>query len=307
MGMGIKKELMFFTRSFRMWGVILAAVVFACLYPPMMKLADSAVSSYSDNYAYDDDYYDYDDDYYGDDYSDKETVAFRADSDVKSADTIDDLLGVDDLLEGSVFGMLSMMSVLSDMTATLILIFMLVTMYTAGGELKKRSMIIPQNAGLSPKLYLAPKFLLYPPFMLIIAFLGIMLGWGMTTAFFGSFCPLSTALCAALAAGAYDMFLAAAYFTLGLCTAKAGLSVILVYGGHLIFTVLFDSFGADKFHPFTLVTQAQNLFAGEELDAVNLWGSIAVTLLLIILCYFVTLFVISTRKIDNSGEEQMEL
>ena len=45
----------------------------------------------------------------------------------------------------------------------------------------------------------------------------------------------------------------------------------------------------------------------EEADLINLFGSIGVTVLLMLLCYFVTIFVISAKRTDNRGEEGIEL
>lgn len=294
---GIKKEIMFFTRSFRMWGVMMAAVLLAVASPLMMKLSVFMLSSIEDS--------DFD---FGDlDPSISENVNnMTMDMPVNVSISPDFNFGA--MTDEEYMAPLGIIAAMGDLTSTLMLVTMLVTMYSAGGELKKRSMIIPQNAGLTPKLYLLPKFLVYPLTMAVIGFCGAWISYGTNSLVFSdSGIPVKAAAITALAVAVFDAFMTAVYFTLGLCTSKAGLSVVIMYGGNVILTTLFSALGADKFHPFTLTSQAQNALMGEKTDAVNLWGSIGITLLIIILCYFVTLFVISAKKIDNRGREEMEL
>lgn len=265
---GIQKELMFFSRSFRMWGVVIAAFAFALLDPLLMKVLDSMTATIGE-----------------------------MDPTLAELD-----LGGMNMSQAGVIG------AVGDLTSTLLLIVSLVIMYAAGGELKKRSMIIPQNAGLTPQLYLLPKFVLYPVFSGVFTFLGVLCSWVFSFALYDQVnVDLGQALFASLLAAVFQMFLLSLYLTLGLCTAKAGLAVAVVYGGNVILSSLFTALGADKFHPFTLTSQAQNIIMGEEIDPANLWGSIGVTLLLIVLCYFVTLFAVSAKRVDNRGVEEINL
>lgn len=285
---GIKKELMFFTRSFRMWGVIIAAVLFAAASPLLMRLSFEMLSSIENMELGGD--------------NDLSTQSINMDMEISGSG----IMG--DMTDESYMAKLGAISALGDLTSTLMLIFMLVTMYSAGGELKKRSMIIPQNAGLSSKLYILPKFIVYPASVALFAFCGIWIGFGISALVFGGIeISISNIAVAALLAAVFDAFMTVLYFTLGLCTSKAGLSVVIMYGGNVILTTLFSALGADKFHPFTLTSQAQNAVLENGFDSVNLWGSIGITVLLMVLCYFVTLFVISARRIDNRGKEEMEL
>ncbi len=285
---GIKKELMFFTRSFRMWGVIIAAVLFAAASPLLMKLSFEMLSSIENMELGGD--------------NDLSTQSINMDMEISGSG----IMG--DMTDESYMAKLGAISALGDLTSTLMLIFMLVTMYSAGGELKKRSMIIPQNAGLSSKLYILPKFIVYPASVALFAFCGIWIGFGISALVFGGIeISISNIAVSALLAAVFDAFMTVLYFTLGLCTSKAGLSVVIMYGGNVILTTLFSALGADKFHPFTLTSQAQNAVLENGFDSVNLWGSIGITVLLMVLCYFVTLFVISARRINNRGKEEMEL
>lgn len=279
---GIKKELMFFTRSFRMWGVALAAVIFAISAPLIVKLSyevfsriETAIENTNENAS-------------PNDYLPPQSFG---------ADIIGELSNEEGMAR------LGSMSSLGDLTGTLLLIFMLVIMYTAGGELKKRSMIIPLNAGLNAKLYVLPKFILYPLCAAIFAFFGVFICFILSSLIFsGKAAPLNGILASASAAAVYDAFVISLYLTLGLCTAKAGMAVAVIYCSSAIISPLFSALGADKFHPFTLTNQAARASITGEIDALNLFGSMGITVLIIILCYFLTLFVISAKKIDNRGE-----
>lgn len=287
---GVKKEFMFFTRSFRMWGVLVAAVLFAAVAPLLIKLSFIMLESL--------------DGMMGDDSS-----YMTASASVEGMDFSAEFGGADfDMSKEDQMGKIGAISALGDLTQTLMLIFMLVIMYAAGGELKKRSMIIPQNAGLSSKLYILPKFIIYPVFAAVFAFCGIWIGFGVSTLVFpGVQVSVLGVLEAAFAAAVYDAFIMVLYLTLGLCTAKAGIATAIMYGGSTILSALFSALGADKFHPFTLTSQAQSAVMAESFDAVNYWGSMGITVLIMILCYFVTLFVISAKRIDNRGKEEMLL
>lgn len=291
---GIKKELMFFTRSFKLGGIIIAAIAFAVLSPLMMKLSGVMIGSIDTADA---------DDLKSGNYTE---LSYTENLSAEPMSFDSDLFS---LFEDENLAYMGVLSSFGDLTNTLLLVFMIVTMYSAGGELKKRSMIIPLNAGLSTRLYVLPKYLVYPTAAAVIAFGGVLLS-ALTTllVFGGSYSPdISGLLLTALAAAVYDAFIITLYFTLGLCTARAGIATIILFGGSAILSVLFTSFGADKFHPFALKDLAQEMLAEGERDYVNLLGSIGVTLLIMLLCYFVTVFVISAKKTDNRGKEGMEL
>ncbi len=290
---GIKKEMMFFSRSFRLMGVLIASVAFAILSPLLMNLSFNMMSGLMGSME------------------DVPDASIEEDIDISVGGVSgEDLFGElgDMFTDKEIMAKMGVLSSVGDLTNTLLLIFMLVTMYSAGGELKKRSMIIPQNAGLTPKLYLLPKFLIYPLAAAVLAFVGVWVSFGTTALMFQTAAvPVGELALVALLAAVFNAFMITLYFTLGICTKKAGISVVIMYGGNAILTTLFQALGATKFHPFTLVSQCQNILTDGEIDTANLWGSIGVSLLLIFLCYFVTLFVVSAARIDNRGKEEMEL
>lgn len=294
---GIKKELMFFTRSFKMAGIIIAAIVLAVASPLLMKLSGfmmSSLDSMDINNSQNGNYTD---------------VSLQVNINNEYMSYGSDFDSMFSLFEDENLAPLGLISAFGDLTNTLLLIFMIVTMYSAGGELKKRSMIIPRNAGLSTKLYVLPKFLVYPFAAAVFAFGGVLVSGLVTAIVFNGVYEINmgSLMQAALTAAVYDAFIVTLYFTLGLCTARAGIATIILYGGSTILSVLFTSLGADKFQPFALKTLAQDILMEGEADFINLMGSIGVTLLIMLLCYFVTIFVISAKRTDNRGEEGIEL
>ena len=297
---GIKKELMFFTRSFKMGGIIIAAIALAIASPILMKFSGMMINSLDNLNA-----------------SDPEngvSVSISLETASDREFKAENMVSMDPGDFMSVFGdenlaPLGILSAFGDTTSTFLLVFMIITMSSAGGELKKRSIIIPQNAGL-----------VYPAAAALFSFLGIISAGLVTKLVFSSTFDLNilNLLLIALIAAVYDAFMITLYFTLGLCTARAGIATIIIYGGGAILSLLFTSFGADKFHPFALKNEAQNiLMSGEsdisnimasgEADMVNIWGSIGVSLLIMILCYFITVFVISAKRVDNRGGEEINL
>lgn len=288
---GIKKELMFYTRSFRMWGVIVAAVVFAVASPLLMKLSEAMLSTVSDMSAE----------------NINNSYTAQVSYNQTSANSVDEMM---ELFSDDYIVEMSVLSSYGDLTNTLMLIFMLVTMYSAGGELKKRSMIIPQNAGLTTKLYLLPKFIIYPLSVAIFAFCGVLLSGGITSLLFSNAefkIHFDRLILMGIGAAVYDAFIASAYLALGLCTAKAGIATIIMYGGSTILSLVFQAFKANKFHPYAFAGQMEEILADGTVDGANFWGSVGITVLIMLLLYFITVFVISAKRVDNVGKEEMML
>ena len=193
---------------------------------------------------------------------------------------------------------------MGDLTSTVALISMLMLMQAAGGELKKRATILPNCAGLTPKYYLIPKFVVYPVYMLAATVVGMLLSYVVASIIFGGSVPFSSVLLASLCGGVYAMFLNAVYLCIGLATKKAGLSVAICYGGSTILNMVLSALGAQKFHPFALLPQAQELVYSGQPDLLNIFGSIGVGLLLICALYLVTLMAMTAKRIDNIGEDR---
>ena len=263
---GLKKELFYFARSFRLWGVLIACVSFAILDPLMIKALEEMT---------------------------------------KIMSQVPEMAGAMGHLTMTAGDGLA--SGIADITSTGYLICMLVMMETAGGELKKRSTIIPNCSGLTPTAYLIPKFVLYPLFVTIVTFLSVVLCAGLSGMIFGSAIELENVLVSALSAAVYSLFNISLYLMLGLSTAKAGIAVAICFLFGTLIGTIFQVFGVDKFQPYALQTEATVVASGEKPDYLNVFGSIGVTVLLVAIFYLVTLFVLHAKKVDNRGEEKAAL
>ncbi len=288
----LKKELMFFSRTFRMFGVIFSILIFAFLDPLIFKGFGAMMDMVVDVAA-------------------SESAAQEAEG--ESADgmfTEEDIAALSSLTNMNASGVMSMS--IGDFTSTAVLIILLILMAPSGGEQKKRSIIIPRCAGLTPNMYATPKFILYPLTAFLTAFVGMFICAGMSILLFGGTIDIAMLLLGAVSVGLYISFVIILQLTLGICTERPGVSVVSVLAAVNLIPSLLSSFRVDKFNPFALPSIAMNAFLGgsemeifgtAELDPLNVGISLLVTVILSLILYFTTLFVLTTRQIENEGNE----
>ncbi len=284
----LKKEFMFFSRTFRMFGVIFSIMIFALADPVMIKGVGMMMSSMGDMVA--------------------EQAAETGEEGMFSEE---DLEAFDMFANMDASAMMSMS--IGDFTSTAVLIVLLIMMGPSGSEQKKRSIIIPRCAGLTPKMYVTPKFIIYPLTGFLSGFLGLFVCAGVTMLLFEGTIDMAMLALAAVSVGLYISFVMILQLTLGICTERPGVSVISVLAAVSLIPSLLTSFRVDKFNPFALPTIAMNAFSGQtdfaglastaELDPVNVAVSLIVTIILSLILYFTTLFVLTTRQIENEGNE----
>ncbi len=195
-----------------------------------------------------------------------------------------------------------------DISGAGMLIALLVIKSACGGEQKKRSVVIPRCAGLTPKMYIMPKFILYPAIIFVLAFAAVFIAGGMAALLFEGSVPFTNLLVSGLCLGVYLAFVMILMLTLGICTAKPGVSVILVLVMVNILPTLLASYRVDRFNPFALPNIISNsVMAGGDFsasfDVLNLSVSLGVTVVLSAILYFVTLFAISAKEVRNEGNE----
>ena len=286
---GIKKEYLSFSRTFKMWGVLIAVVALSLIDPALIKVMSSVMNN-----------------------------ATQIISEDQSADTnvqptsleAEAEQGGDSSLAGAT-GLLGNLSspetaiymATNDIASTCMLILMLVMMAAAGGELKKRATIIPNCSGLTPGRYLIPKFIFYPAYIFILSILGITCSNLICIPLYGKAIDYPLVLLAGVMLGTYMIFMLSVYMCIGLCTARAGIAVAVVYGGMTIISAIFMGFGAEKFTPFALTSNIPSVLGG-SIDTVDVLGSIGVSLVLSTICFFITMMVMTARQIDNMGEER---
>lgn len=276
---GIKKELLSFSRTFKMWAILITIIAFAFIDPALIKLIGTLGASISQAQA--------------PDVSQQSIVSTSSDA--------------GELTSSLDLGSLSspeyaIASTLGDLTGLCFLILMLLLMPAAGGELKKRATIIPNCSGMTPGHYLIPKFIFYPLFVFAASFVAVICAGFMAGALFGRMPEFGNILLLGAMTGVYMIFAVCLYLCLGLSTSKAGMAVAVSYVGTTILELLFTGFGAEKFTPFALRTEALSVLYG-EIDAVNILGSMGVLLVLSLIFFFVTMMVLSAKRIDNLGEE----
>jgi len=280
----LKKEFMYFSRTFRLFGVIFSIMIFALADPVMIKGVGWMMNSLIETV--------------------EETPSGEeifTDEDVAALSTFTDM-------DASTMMAMS----IGDFTSTAVLIVLLIMMGPSGSEQKKRSIIIPRCAGLTPNMYVTPKFIIYPLTGFLSGFLGMFLCAGVTSLLFEGAIDMGMLALAAVSVGLYIAFVMILQLTLGICTERPGVSVIVVLASVSVIPTLLSSFRIDKFNPFALPSIAQNAFLtdaslmgmqGAELDMTNVAVSLLVTVILSLILYFTTLFVLTARQIENEGNE----
>ncbi len=280
----LKKEFMYFSRTFRLFGVIFSIMIFALADPVMIKGVGWMMNSLIETV--------------------EETPSGEeifTDEDVAALSTFTDM-------DASTMMAMS----IGDFTSTAVLIVLLIMMGPSGSEQKKRSIIIPRCAGLTPNMYVTPKFIIYPLTGFLSGFLGMFLCAGVTSLLFEGAIDMGMLALAAVSVGLYIAFVMILQLTLGICTERPGVSVIVVLASVSVIPTLLSSFRIDKFNPFALPSIAQNAFlsrielmgmSAAELDMTNVAVSLLVTVILSLILYFTTLFVLTARQIENEGNE----
>ena len=281
----LKKEFMYFSRTFRMFGVIFSIMIFALADPVMIKGMGWMMGTLV------------------------ETVEEASAG--EEVFTEDDIAALNSFSDIDASGMMAMS--IGDFTSTAVLIVLLIMMGPSGSEQKKRSIIIPRCAGLTPNMYVTPKFILYPVTGFLSGFLGMFICAGVTSLMFEGGIDMAMLALGAVSVGLYIAFVMILELTLGICTERPGVSVITVLAATTIIPTLLASFRIDKFNPFALPSIAQNAFLTDatvmgvsgnaELDMTNVAVSLIVTVILSFILYFTTLFVLTARQIENEGNE----
>jgi ABC-2 type transport system permease protein len=195
-------------------------------------------------------------------------------------------------------------SQLSEIAGLGMIVYFLIISSFAGGEQKKRSIIIPQSSGLGSLSYILPKFIVYPLAILILSVLGtiaasLISGW----AFEVNDLVFSRVLVAGLLMGVYNMFFTCIHLTIGTGTGKPFISSAICIGTLLIVPSLFVLANmTPAFNPFTLISAATSALHGGE-ESLDIIVGIIVAFVLMAILFFIALFAQNARKIDNSGNE----
>jgi ABC-2 type transport system permease protein len=268
---GLRKEILFFTRSFRLLGIIL---VFAgsALFSPIMAALMSFMS---------------------------ETFEMSLDGvyDATTAQAMEEFEAITNMFTLNMTYNSSLA-----MFATAAVLMMILLTGTAGKEQKKRSIIMPQIAGLTPAGYVLPKFILYPPAVFALTVISAALANGACHLVFGESYTMTEVLATGSLYGVFLMFMVSLYLFLGISLAQPGLSVLYVFAGNLLFeTLILMVFEIDRFTPWNLASMAAFILAEQQPPAIA--ATVTITLLLCVAFMLLTLFAMVAKQMDNTSDE----
>lgn len=277
---GIKKELMLFTRGFKLLGVIITILAISLLYPFTYKSMELMANQISDM---------------------GQQFGGETQGQVENAASINNMLGSISEMYGGSMAAVGFKTGVSSLTSTGSLVIMLLLMSAAGGEQKKRSVIMPTCAGLSPSGYVMPKFIVYPLAIGLMSFIGGIITGGISNLIYNNELIISDIVFSSVCSAIYMFFITAVYFLTGLSTGRPGISVIIVYAGSTIVPLILQALDIDKYNPFTLQTLLMSSYS--EADMNNFILSTVVSVVLSVISCLLTLMITTLRKIDNSVGE----
>lgn len=278
---GIKKEFMVFSRGFRLIGVIITIIGISLMYPLLYKSMEMMAGQIADM---------------------GQQIGGEAQDQVTGAvDSINGMMSSLEAMYGGSMAAVGFKTGVSSITSTGFLIISLLLMATAGGEQKKRSVIIPNCAGLTPAGYVLPKFIVYPLVIGVLSFLGGIITSGISNLIYNNELNINDIIFSSLCAAIYMLFMTALYFLIGLSTGRPGISVIIVYGGSTIIPILLQSLDIDRYNPFTL--QSLLMSSYNDADMNNFMLSTVVAFILSVICCLLALMIVTLRRVDNTVGE----
>lgn len=278
---GIKKEFMLFSRGFRLIGVIITIIGISLMYPLLYKSMEMMAGQIADM---------------------GQQIGGEAQDQVTGAvDSINGMMSSLEAMYGGSMAAVGFKTGVSSITSTGFLIISLLLMATAGGEQKKRSVIIPNCAGLTPAEYVLPKFIVYPLVIGVLSFLGGIITGGISNLIYNNELNINDIIFSSLCAAIYMLFMTALYFLIGLSTGRPGISVIIVYGGSTIIPILLQSLDIDRYNPFTL--QSLLMSSYNDADMNNFMLSTVVAFILSVICCLLALMIMTLRRVDNTVGE----
>ncbi|MGN0661088.1 MAG: hypothetical protein ACI4JX_05140 [Oscillospiraceae bacterium] len=273
---GIKKEFIYFTKSFRMFGVLLAMIAFAILSPLMLKAANAMMEMVDDG---------------------SEDAAYTAEMEAQFSEA-GEAMNVDYndvFVETDVYYAFS--QVLAGLSANAVLVLMLCMMGTAGGEQKKRSVMIPNCSGLTTFGYIAPKYIFYTIFTFVSTAVVSFAGYFLCKLLFGGSIAAVDLINYILANSIFCTFVIVIFMFAGISTGKAGISVAVIYVFINIFPSILTFAEVNKYNPFSLMKYS---LLDMSIDGTELAVSIGVTVVLTAVCMVLTNVFLKARKIDNT-------
>jgi len=230
---------------------------------------------------------------------------------MNSMSRIYDDMGMDVSVVSSLLGSTASMGVSSavgELAGTGLVVFILLINSFAGGEQKKRSIIIPKSSGLRNFSYIFPKFIIYPLTALVLAVAGAFASWGISAMIYRiNDVSAEGVLVGGILAGVCLMFYTCCHLTLGTATGKSGMSAAVCIVSALLLPNIFAALGSDYiYNPFTLNIMASTVVAEgalQKMQPLDIAMTVLVAIVLMVIFYFIAIFAQNAKQVDNTGNE----
>jgi ABC-2 type transport system permease protein len=177
----------------------------------------------------------------------------------------------------------------------------------AGGEQKKRSIILPQTAGLTPVGYVLPKFMFYPLMLFIMSIISAFAANEICRSTFGEAYSFEMVMVTGALYGLYVMFFSCLYLFFGISLAQPKLSVVYVIASDTVFDVMInEAFGISRYTPWNLVRIANKTVANGGTSNSEVTDIAVTAVIVAVICValmLLTLFSVSAKRMDNTNDE----
>lgn len=282
---GFRKEMMFFMRGGRFVGIILVLMGLALMSPLMFGAMSGMMQTLKDALPDDDSY----------------SQMIMLYSSYSASDMI--------------------MYNAEQLTGIGAIVILFLFKGAAGGEQTKRSVIIPQCAGLTPEKYVIPKYIIYPTIVFAATFVSMIAGAGVSTLMFPGDLRWDMVMLSSLCASVYLAFSTVMQFCIGLCTGHSNIAVVSVILTDMFLPSILAFFRVDRFNPFALssISLASAMNSGESANALlaaagtssssndismlNVAVSLGTTIVISVILLFLTIFTLHTKEVHNEGDE----
>jgi len=217
-----------------------------------------------------------------------------------------DISGMTEMLGTSAsFGVAS---ALENINGAALIVVLLLLNRAAGGELKKRAMIIPKSAGLRSFAYIFPKFIIYPVSIFIFAVIAAIVSWVLSAFLFEeNDVAFSGVVIAGVLSGVSLMLYTCFHLTLGTATGRAGMSASVCIAASIFLPLIFSVVSTDyMYNPFALGLLAMMAISSDAISTVSLLDIVVTVIFALAIMgvtFYISLFAQNAKKIDNSGNE----
>ena len=199
-------------------------------------------------------------------------------------------------------------SAVEGITGVGLIVALLLLNGAAGGEQKKRSVIIPKSAGLRGVAYLLPKFIIYPVSIFIFSIAAMFTSWGVSVLLFDiNDVSFSGVFISGILAGICLMFYVCFHLALGTASGKAGMSSAVCITASILLPAIFSVISPEyMYNPFALNVLAYTAVLSDVIpvsEVLDITISAVFAVLIMITTYFIALFAQNARRIDNTGND----